>query len=124
MWKAKMTGKQLRVAEFGAYEENGVFVAGWRLVNGPFASVILQDDPSRSLDEPGLAGPYVEIDGRGNYGTVTGFTLDDRGSSACLSLQRPGHSAESWNLAVPPSATPQEHGVLRTLAASLDAFLR
>ena len=119
-----MTVSQTHVVEFGAYVENGVLVAGWRLAGGAVSEIILQDDPTRLLTSPGLEGPYLAIDGSEAYRAVLGFAYDPSEPAACLLLDHRATPLKRLDLPVPASAKPEERLVLRQLAASISTFLR
>ena len=119
-----MNINQLLVVGFGAYEENGVLVAGWRLVDAPVSEVIIQDDPTRSLDSAGLKGPHLEVDGRGCYGAVDGLVYDASRALARLSLNHPATSVVFLDLPIPHSTKAEEREVVGRLATSVSSFLR
>jgi hypothetical protein len=124
LYNFTMTRIPMRVVEFGAYEENDVLVAGWRLTDEPIAEVILQDNPNRLLDSSATQGPYLEVDGHGAYSAVEGFAYDASGSVARLLLKHPNTPVRRLDLPVPPSARPEEREVLRQLAISVSTFLQ
>jgi hypothetical protein len=126
---AAMTKSLIRstdIHEFGAYEEAGAIVLGFRLApTAPFESLVFQIDVAGSDQHRDQFGMYAEFDGKGVYGAVARFEYDAQLNLLGVDLvseKSQGHASISIEL--PSTATTASRGLMVKMTEIFEDYPR